>query len=384
MSVEKMQLGDKEIIMVGTAHVSKSSVEEVRSTIREAGPDAVAVELCQARYDVMKNPAAWQNMDIFKVVKEKKTSFLMANLVMSSFQRRIGEKIGVKPGDEMRAAIEEAEALGAEVVLVDRNVQITLARAWRGLRFLEKMKLLYGAMVSIFEVEELDEKDIEKLKEKDVLTTAVEEMAKYAPTIKEVLIDERDAYMARKIADISSGRVVGVIGAGHMKGIMGQIEHPVDDLAALETMPPKREGVMKWVVSLIILVLIWMGFHIGGTKHGYDMIKLWVICTMACTAIATILTFAHPLTVLVAALVAPVTTVVRIFHSGWVAGLSEAYLKKPKVSDFESLPDDILKLSGWWRNPITRILLVVSFANVGSLIGMLIAAPMIAKMAFKG
>jgi pheromone shutdown-related protein TraB len=384
MPSEKIQLGNKEVIMVGTAHVSKTSIDEVRSTIRETMPDAVAVELCQARYDVMKNPLAWQNMDIFKVVKEKKTSFLMANLVMASFQRRIGEKLGVKPGDEMRAAIEEAEANGIKVVLVDRNVQITLARAWRGLSFMTKMKLLYGALLSIFQVEELEEKDIEKLKEKDVLTSAVEEMARYAPTIKEVLIDERDAYMARKIADISSDKVVGIIGAGHMKGIMEQIEHPVKDLAALETVPPKKEGMMKWVFSLIILILIWMGFHFGGMKHGYDMIKLWVICTMACTAIATLLTLAHPVTILVAALVAPITTVVRIFHSGWVAGLSEAYLKKPKVSDFESLHEDILRLGGWWRNPITRILLVVSFANVGSLIGMLIAAPMIAKMAFKG
>jgi len=356
MLSERIQLGNKEVIMVGTAHVSKASVEEVRSTILAERPDAVAVELCQARYDVMKNPLAWQNMDIFKVIKEKKAAFLMANLVMASFQRRIGEKLGVKPGDEMRAAIEEAEANGIEVVLVDRNVQITLARAWRGLRFWEKMKLLYGAMLSIFEVEELTEKDIEKLKETDVLTTAVEEMAKYAPTIKEVLIDERDAYMARKIADISSsGRVVGVIGAGHMKGILSQIEHPVEDLARLEEVPEKKDSVMKWVFPLAIFALVVSGFFVGGSKQGFDMIKLWVICTMACTAIATLLTFAHPVTVLVATLVAPVTTVVRVFHSGWVAGLSEAYLKKPKVSDFESLHDDILRLGGWWRNPITRI-----------------------------
>ena len=240
MSIEKIQLPGKEIIIVGTAHVSKTSVEEVRSAIREARPDTVAVELCQARYDVMKNPLAWQNMDIFKVIKEKKAAFLMASLVMSSFQRRIGEKLGVKPGDEMRAAIEEAEALGIEVVLVDRNVQITLARAWRGLSLWKKMKLIYASLLAIFEAEEIDEKDIEKLKEKDVLTTAVEEMAKYAPTIKEVLIDERDAYMARKLSDISTGKVLAVIGAGHMHGLMGQLDHPVEDLARLEEVPPKR------------------------------------------------------------------------------------------------------------------------------------------------
>ncbi len=385
MSSERIQLGDKEVIMVGTAHVSKASVEEVRSTILEERPNAVAVELCQARYDVMKNPLAWQNMDIFKVIKEKKTAFLMANLVMSSFQRRIGQKLGVKPGDEMRAAIEEAEANGIEVVLVDRNVQITLARVWRGLGFWEKMKLLYGATLSIFEVEELTEKDIEKLKEMDVLTTAVEEMAKYAPTIKEVLIDERDAYMARKIADISSSsRVVGVIGAGHMKGILSQIEHPVVDIARLEEVPEKKDSVMKWILPTIILALVLTGFFFGGSKQGIDMIKLWVITTMVCTALATILALAHPITVLVAAVVAPMTTLHPALASGWFAGLSEAYLKKPKVSDFQTIHEDILKFSGWYRNPITRILLVVTFANLGSTMGVFIAAPILAKMVLSG
>ena len=384
MPSERIQLKNMDVVMVGTAHVSKTSIEEVLSTIREEKPDAVAVELCQARYDIMKNPLAWQNMDIFKVIKEKKTAFLMANLVMASFQRRIGEKLGVKPGDEMRAAIEEAEASGMEVVLVDRNVQITLARAWRGLGFWEKMKLLYGALTSIFEVEELGEKDIERLKEKDALTSAVEEMARYAPTIKQVLIDERDAYMARKLADIPRGKVVGIIGAGHMKGILSQIENPVEDLARLEEVPVKKGGVMKWVFPLIILALVVAGFFFGGTEQGVGMIKLWVITTMVCTALATVLALAHPITILVSAIVAPMTTLHPALASGWFAGLSEAYLKKPRVSDFQTIHEDILKLSGWYRNPITRILLVVTFANLGSTVGVFIAAPMLARMVISG
>ena len=384
MSIEKIQLSGKEIIIVGTAHVSKTSVEEVRSAIRETRPDTVAVELCQARYDVMKNPLAWQNMDIFKVIKEKKAAFLMANLVMSSFQRRIGEKLGVKPGDEMRAAIEEAEALGIEVVLVDRSVQITLARAWRGLSLWKKMKLIYASLLAIFEAEEINEKDIEKLKEKDVLTTAVEEMAKYAPTIKEVLIDERDAYMARKLADISTGRVLAVIGAGHMHGLVGQLDHPVEDLARLEEVPPKRASIIKWIIPLSILAVIVSVFFYGSPKQGYDMIKWWVVSTMVCTALATILALAHPVTVIIAALVSPITTIVHTVPSGWFAGLSEAYLKKPKVSDFETIHEDILSIGGWWRNPIARILLVFFMANLGSTIGVFIAAPMIAKIALSG
>jgi pheromone shutdown-related protein TraB len=384
MPTEKIHVGEKEITMVGTAHVSKSSVDEVRSIIREVMPDAVAVELCQARYDVMKNPGMWQNMDIFKVIKEKKAAFLMANLVMSSFQRRIGQKLGVKPGDEMRAAIDEAEANGIEVVLIDRNVQLTLARTWRRLTFWEKMKLLYASLVAIFEAEDLQENDIEKLKEKDMLTTAVEEMARHAPTIKEVLIDERDAYMARKIADIPSARVVAVIGAGHMEGITGQLGNPVEDLSVLEENPEGSGSFWGWVVPLFIMALLVSGFFFGGSKDGYDMIKWWAIITMACTAIATIIAFAHPVTILVATLVAPLTTLHPALASGWFAGLSEAYLKKPKVSDFEAIHDDILTLKGWWRNPITRILLVFFMSNLGSSIGVFIAAPILTKIALAG
>ncbi|HPI91533.1 MAG TPA: TraB/GumN family protein [Deltaproteobacteria bacterium] len=384
MPTETIHLGDREIIMVGTAHVSRTSVEEVRSMIRETRPDAVAVELCQARFDVMKNPGMWQNMDIFKVIKEKKAAFLMANLVMSSFQRRIGEKLGVKPGDEMRAAIDEAEAGGIDVVLVDRNVQVTLARTWRSLTFWEKMKLLYASLIAIFEAEDLNEDDIEKLKEKDMLTTAVEDMAKHAPTIKEVLIDERDAYMARKIADIHADRVVAVIGAGHMKGIVSQLEHPIDDLGRLEEVPAGGSSFWSWVLPLFIVALLVSGFFFGGTKDAYDMIKWWVISTMACTAIATIIAFAHPVTILVATLVAPLTTLHPALASGWFAGLSEAYMKKPRVVDFEHIHDDIMTLKGWWRNPITRILLVFFMSNLGSSIGVFIAAPILTKIALTG
>ncbi|MDT8274130.1 MAG: TraB family protein, partial [Desulfomonilia bacterium] len=200
MPVEYLQLEGKQIILVGTAHVSHSSVEEVRSTIEETHPDTVAVELCQARYDVLKNPGLWREMDIISIVKNKRSAFLFANLIMSAFQRRIGQRLGVTPGQEMRAAIELAEEKEIPVALIDRPIQITLQRVWRMLTLWEKVKLLYSSLFSIlFSFEDFSEEDIERLKDKDVLTSAIEEVAKQAPTVKRVLIDERDAYMALKL-----------------------------------------------------------------------------------------------------------------------------------------------------------------------------------------
>jgi pheromone shutdown-related protein TraB len=284
----------------------------------------------------------------------------------------------------MRAAIGEAESSGIVVVLMDRNVQVTLARAWRRLSFWEKMKMIYASLVAVFEAEDIDEQDIERLKEKDMLTTAVEEMARHAPTIKEVLIDERDAYMAKKIADIPSDKVVAVVGAGHMKGILRQMENPVDDLSVLEEVPPGASGFWAWVLPLLIMGLLVSGFFFGGPQHGYDMLKWWAVSTMACTALATIVVFAHPVTILVATLSAPLTTLHPALASGWFAGLSEAYMKKPRVVDFEHIHDDIMTLGGWWRNPVTRILLVFFMSNLGSSIGVFIAAPVLARMALGG
>lgn len=381
MPVVTVNIGDREITLVGTAHVSRSSVEEVTETIRERRPEVVAVELCQARREVMVNPALWRDMDIFKVIKEKKATFLLANLVLSSFQRRLGERLGIKPGDEMRAAMEEAEARGVPVELVDRNVQVTLARAWRMLSFREKLKLLWAALVAVFEAEDLEEKDIENLKDSDMLSMAVDSLARAVPTVKKVLVDERDAYMARKIADIDAWRVVAVVGAGHLKGISERLRRPVDDIDALETVPESGSRFWGWVLPGLVAFLIAWGFVSGGSGHALRMFGWWSAITMACTAVATAACLAHPVTVLVASAVAPLTTLHPALASGWFAGLSEAYLKKPKVKDFESIHEDILTLSGWWRNPVTRILIVFFMSNLGSSVGVFVAAPILARLA---
>ncbi len=362
----------------------KSSVEETHSAIQEFKPDEVAVELCRSRFDVMKNPQAWQEMDIVKVIREKKSLLLFANLVMSSIQRRMGEKLDVKPGDEMRAAIEEAEAAGIEIALIDRPVQITLQRAWKSLGAWEKTKFLFSSLTSILSVEDIGEEEIEKLKEKDMLTQAVEEIAKQAPTIKRVLIDERDAYMARKIADLKGSRVLAVVGAGHMNGIIEQIRHPVEDISVLEEVPEKKFSILGWLLPLTVLFMVIAGFFFGSPKQGYEMIKWWIICSASLAGLGAIAALSHPLTVLVAAVSAPITTLNPALAAGWFAGLSEAYIKKPKVADFQSIHGDIATVRGWWKNPITRILLVVMLVNLGSSLGAFLAMPILTRIVLQG
>jgi pheromone shutdown-related protein TraB len=384
MSIERIDLPDKEVIIVGTAHVSQVSVDEVRSAIREYRPDEIAIELCSNRFEVLKNPRGWQEMDIIKVIKEKKTSFLFANLVMASFQRRIGERFGVKPGDEMRIAIEEAEASGIPLALVDRPVQLTLQRAWKSLGAWEKAKLMFSSLLSILSVDDIKEEEIERLKDKDVLTSTIEEVARQAPTVKRVLIDERDAYMARKIADLKGERVLAVVGAGHMEGLIGQLKDPVGDIDALEYVPPKKQGVIKWVIPLAVFMLIIAGFFFGSREQGYEMVKWWLLCNAVFAALGSAAALAHPVTVAVAALASPITSLNPTLAAGWFAGLSEAYIKKPKVSDFEAIQNDIVHFTGWWKNPVTRILLVVILANLGSSMGALIAMPILTRIVLAG
>jgi pheromone shutdown-related protein TraB len=384
MPATKTQLGNKELILVGTAHVSKQSVEEVKSAILENKPDIVAVELCQARYSILKNPKIWSQTDIVKVIKEKKALVLLANLVMASFQKRIGDKLGIKPGEEIRAAVTAAEEMNIEVALIDRNISVTLQRLWHKISFKEKVLLMWDLLNSLFAAEDVGEEDIEKLKSKDALSLIMEEIGTKIPTVKKVLLDERDMYMAKKIADLPDKKVLAVVGAGHTEGILDKIKNPIDDISVLEYVPQKKKNLWGWIFSFLILTLVGVGFFHGGNAQGYEMIKWWFLSTMFFTAIATSLALAHPVTILVATIVSPLTTLNPALASGWFAGLSEAYFKRPKVSDFETLSDDILSIKGFWKNAITRILIIVTFANIGSSIGVFVAMPILTRIVLKG
>ena len=380
-NIHHLVFEDKEIILLGTAHVSKESVRLAVDVIEAEKPDTVCVELCESRYQSIRQKDKWQDTDIVKVIKEKKTFLLLSNLLLVSFQKRIADKLDVKPGEEMIKAMEVGEALGAEIHLADRNIRITLLKTWRAMGLWSKVKLLFQLVLSIGKIDEINEEDIEKMKHEDVLHTLLSDVGKSLPILKDILIDERDQYLAQKIRTAPCNKIVAVVGAGHVPGIKKCWNTDID-IEALEQIPPKGKtsGILKWIIPLAILVLIVLGFYHGGANAGTDMIWWWVLANGILAGLGAAIAMAHPLTILSSVLAAPLTSLNPMIAAGWVSGLVEAFSRKPKVKDFERLPEDILSIRGFWRNKVTRILLVVVFTNLGSSLGTFVAIPLMVKV----
>jgi pheromone shutdown-related protein TraB len=372
---------DREIILVGTAHVSTESADLVERVIEEEKPDTVAVELCQSRYQAMTDKNRWQETDLIKVIKEKKAFLLLSNLMLASFQKRIGKKLGIKPGEEMLRAVNTAKKMEADIHLADRDVRTTLSRTWRLMGFWTKFKLLLQLITSMGDVEDIEKEDIEKLKEQDVLETLLSELGKTLPDLQRVLIDERDQYLAHKIRTAPGKKIVAVVGAGHVPGIKKYWEEPVD-IAALEIIPPKGKwgGFLKWGIPTLVILLIILGFYMAGASAGADMIKWWVLANAVLAGLGAAIALAHPLTILAAIIASPITSLNPMIAAGWVAGLVQVFLVKPKVKDFQRLPEDIVSVKGFWKNKITRILLIVVLTNLGSSLGAFVAIPLMAKV----
>lgn len=370
----------KRITLVGTAHVSKESVDLVKAVIADVKPDTVCVELCESRAQTIRQKERWQEMDIIKVIKEKKAFLLLSNLMLASFQKRIANRLEVAPGQEMIQAMDSAEAVGATVHLADRDIRITLSRTWRSMGLWGKIKLLFQLILSLGEVDEISEADVEKMKQQDMLASILDEVGKSMPQVHTSLIDERDRYLTEKIRTAPGETIVAVVGAGHVPGMKRYWDQPID-LKALETLPSKGRlsGFLKWFIPACICALIMYGFFRGGTSAGADMITWWVLANGILAGLGALIALGHPLTILSSILAAPLTSLNPMIAAGWVSGLVEAFSRKPKVKDFESLPNDILSVKGFWRNKVTRILLVVVFTNLGSAAGTFLAIPMMMK-----
>lgn len=371
----------KEIILLGTAHVSRESVQLVSRVIMEEKPDTVCVELCQSRYQAIRQKDRWLEMDIVKVIKEKKAFLLLSNLLLAAFQKKIANKFDIKPGEEMITAIETAETLGANIQLADRDIRTTLSRTWRAMGLWGKFKLLFQLFLSLRNIDEITEEEIEKMKQQDVLEALMSEIEKSLPVIRDILIDERDQYLSNKIKTASGKKIVAVVGAGHVSGIKAHWGNEID-INALEQLPPKRgfSRFFKWFLPLAIGMLIVFGFYLGGVQKGAHMLTWWVLANGVLAGLGALIAWAHPLTVLSSVLAAPLTSLNPMIAAGWVSGMVEAFTRHPKVKDFENLSEDILSVRGFWRNKVTRILLVVVFTNLGSSLGTFVAIPLMAKV----
>jgi pheromone shutdown-related protein TraB len=376
-----LEYGDKNVILVGTAHVSRESAQQVKDTIEAEKPDTVCIELCPSRYQSIRQKERWQQTDIVKVIKEKKSFLLLSNLLLASFQKRIAKKFDINPGAEMIQAIESAEAVGAEIHLADRDIRTTLSRTWRALGLWSKIKLMFQLILSLGEVEDIKEEDIEKMKQQDVLESLLAEVGKSLPVLKTILIDERDRYLVHKIRNAPGKKIVAVVGAGHVQGIVKYWNTDID-IQPLELLPPKSKigGILKWLIPGAIMAMFIAGFFYGGAKAGKDMVVWWIAANAILAGLGATIALAHPATIITSMVAAPLTSLNPMIAAGWVSGLVEAFSRKPKVRDLETLPDDILSVRGFWRNKVTRILLVVVFTNLGSMVGTFVAFPVILKL----
>ncbi|MEA1969621.1 MAG: TraB/GumN family protein [Thermodesulfobacteriota bacterium] len=381
--IEHISCNGKDIILIGTAHVSKDSADLVKEVIQNEKPDTVCVELCNTRLNSIRDNDKWRNMDIIKIIKEKKALLLLMNLMLASFQKKIAEKFDIQPGQEMINAIEAAEESGAEIIPVDREIQTTLSRIWRNMGVWEKTKLMSQLIFSLGNSGEITEDDIEQMKQEDILQTLLADVKKSHPVMEKILIDERDQYLTEKIRQSPGKRIVAVVGAGHVPGIKRYMaEEKEIDIATLDLIPPGGNlgKILKWLIPGAIFILFAAGFFMKGGDAGADMIWLWIAANGICAGIGAIAAMAHPFTIVSSILAAPLTSLNPMIAAGWVSGLVEAFARKPKVRDLESIPRDIISIKGFWKNNVTRILLVVVFTNLGSTIGTMTAIPLMLRI----
>ena len=398
-----LTLNGIEFKLIGTAHVSRESIDEVKSIITNEKPDMVCVELDQGRYNAITQNDNWERLNLSKVFKEGKGFLLIANLVLASFQKRLGNELGVKPGEEMKVAIETAKELGIPYSLCDREVQTTLRRAWMRCGFWSKSKLLASLLASAFTTEKLSEQEIENLKNKNELDGMMSELADYLPSVKTTLIDERDRYLASKIwtsipapalnessTETANKKIVAVIGAGHLPGISAYLEklkagEVSADVSELDEIP--KPGFLsksaRFIIPAIVITLVVFGFVNAGVNTGFSMMLYWVLWNGTLAAIGAILALAHPLAILVSFFGAPVTSLNPFIGVGVLSGLVQVSLCKPRVSDVQAMTEDTTSIKGIYRNRITRALLVFFLSSLGSSIGTFVSIPAIAALLAK-
>ncbi len=373
----------KRIILIGTAHVSKESVQQVRDAIDLFKPDKVAVELCESRYASLNDKNRWENLDIIKVIKEGKGFLLLATMILSSFQKRIGLDFGSAPGAEMIEAINIAKEKGIDLVLSDRDINVTLKRAWSLSKFNDKIKIIELLIESIFSKEKIDQSELDKIMEDgDLLSTMMNEFAKELPKVKRVLIDERDEYIANKILNTDGNTIIAVVGKGHLNGIVNKIENGFEYDKNIEQVPIKKNknNLIGWIITIAIVALFALGFFVKGPKVVLSMLKYWILISGFSCFVSSIIVLSHPFTIIASWVVAPVTTLNPTIGAGMFLAIIEATFKKPRVVDFENLTQDITKFKGYFKNRILHALVVFFATSIGASIGTFIGIPWITSL----
>ncbi|MCX6803164.1 MAG: TraB/GumN family protein [Candidatus Diapherotrites archaeon] len=381
--IKRIKLGEKEIILVGTAHISKESIILAQETIEKEQPDVIGVELDKERLAQLLSGNKWQETNIIEIIQSGRTELFLLNILLSNMQRSLGEHVGVKPGAEMLIAIQKAQELKKPIQLLDRDVKVTLKRAFSAMGIIEKAKLGGSILGSFFGVgEKVTIEKIEELKKEDLLNNLMKELGKQFPSIKKVLVDERDSYTAEMIKHSPGKRIVAIVGAGHLSGIIENIKSGKKiNLQELGTVK-KGTNWMKLlgiVIPIVFVILLGWAFCTKGIGTTFNMLGYWILITGGFSAIGALLARAHPITIGAAFVAAPITTLHPALAAGWISGLVEAKYNPPKVLDFEKLPD-VSSLGGFYKNKVTHILIVAALTNIGATIGLIVAFPTLVAM----
>ncbi len=370
--VAVIELADKTILLVGTAHISQQSADLVDEIIAGEHPDTVCIELDEKRFTALSQPQRWENLDLKQIIRKKQLSTLLVNLVLSSYQKKLGGKLGIQPGTELLTAARAAEKLDIPVELCDRDVRVTLRRAWKSTSFFRKGYLVATLLASLFDNTELDEEKLAELRKKDVLSEMMNEIGEALPAAKHVLIDERDIFMAEKIKTSPGRRIVAVVGAGHMQGIERVIQEDNSNrMEEINTIPPISRGwkIAGWSIPAVILLsLVAIGFRQGAGEAGANAVY-WILANGIPSAIGGAIAFGHPATIAAAFVGAPITSLTPVIGAGYVCAFVQVMTQPPKVKEFESVSMDIGSLRGWWQNRLLRIFLVFFMTGLGSSIG---------------
>lgn len=368
--------GSHEVIIVGTAHVSEKSVQEVVSRIEETRPEIVAVELCPARYRALTGQEEEREIKISELLSGGRLYFLLVQWFLAYVQRKMGEELGVKPGSEMLAAIEAAKRTGARVALVDRDIGITIQRFWSAMGFFDKLRLIWSFVPAAlgFGGDE-EEIDINSITREDIVSQMISEFRKISPGAAKVLVDERDAFLARNLYLLSKrGRVLAVVGAGHREGIVRHLAHPerIPEIHGLIEKPSKKITFVKvfgaFVSIMILATIALVLLTVQSSEKIMQALVIWFFVTGGLSGIGVLLARGHPLSALTALLVAWMTTLNPFVAAGWFAGMVEAWKLKPTVSDLKGLASAD-SFSQMMENRLFKVIFVAALSNLGAMAG---------------